>query len=612
MTTERISVGSEMFESYIDNDLYYVDKTSYLKTILLDSYNPANIFIRPRRFGKTLNLNTIASFCNLNYQNPGDKSYQEKYFLDNGRNLAVTQNAYKELRAKFMGEFPVIWISFKDIEGDSYIKALYKILDLIYFLYLDFEFLSDSTKISKSLRENFDYILKFCMNHHANLFREDILVEAELIAGKFLSILALILYKEYSRKVMIFIDEYDVPLQKSLTAKEPYYDKMLAIIRDISSQTFKPGRVEWLYRGLVTGCLKIAHQSIFTGANNFTLNNLNDQTYAGFFGFTLSETEKLLSDCELSLQYETIKEWYDGYRIGDKHLFCPWSVLQFCYKVLNTRDRNSKIEAEPFWVNTSGNDAINIYLENTVNGNFCDDIQRIEKLLNNVPLQIELQEFETYPDIRDEGVDFNSCMTFLLQTGYLTFTEDSPLNGNVFLKIPNNEIFKCFELKLKKLYTKSNPVWLKRGKKLLGHLLANETNDVCSVINQFLTHFISIRNTGHEFYYHGFILGILTMVAQTEGVVLKSEQETGDGYSDIIISNENSGIVVILELKRTENDPAKRRSAAENAAKQIMNKKYFDGFDKSNYAKIYGLGIGFGGKECVVKPLGNLLEISKN
>ncbi|MBQ7738081.1 MAG: AAA family ATPase [Desulfovibrionaceae bacterium] len=583
-----------------------IGKTSNKNVVRTDN-NPAYLFIRPRRFGKTLNLNTIASFCQLNYQKPGDKSYQEKYFLDNGRNLAVAHNSCKDLRDKFMGEFPVIWISFKDIEGDSYIKTLSKMLNLIYCLYLDFEFVEESSKLSKNLRDDFVYTINFCKNNRGKLFTKDLVIEAELIAGNFLSNLALILYKEYGRKVMIFIDEYDVPLQKSLIAKEPYYDKMLAIIRDISSQTFKPGRVEWLYRGIVTGCLKIAHQSIFTGANNFTLNGLDEKKYAGFFGFTRSETEKLLNDCELSPQVNLVKDWYDGYRIGDEHIFCPWSVLRFCNKALQDQ---SSVEPEPFWVNTSGNDIINLYLERTVNGNLPHDIQRMEDLLNDVPQQIIIQDFETYPDIRQKGVSFDTCMTLLLQTGYLTFTDDSPLSKNVFLKIPNREIREYFEQKLAWLYSESNPVWFKRGKKLLDHLLANETNDVCTVINQFLTHFISIRNTGHEFYYHGFLLGILTMVAPIKGVELKSEQETSDGYSDIIISNANSGTIVILELKRAENDDEKRRLAANNAAKQIINKKYVDGFDKSVYTKIYGLGVGFGGKACTIKPLDNLLEMT--
>ena len=414
------------------------------------------------------------------------------------------------------------------------------------------------------------------------------------------------MYKEYHRKVIIFIDEYDVPLQKALLAKDPYYDQMLDIIRAIFSQTFKPGRVEWLYTGIVTGCLKIAHQSIFTGANNFMLYGLDEKAYAGFFGFTRSETEKLLQDCELSAHNETMKKWYDGYRIGDEHLFCPWSVVKFCDKALKELNNVQNMEPEPFWINTSGNDVINLYLERAINDNLSEEIKKMEDLLNNVPQQIIVKDFVTYPDISNIGVDFDTCMTLLLQTGYLTFTDDSALTRKVFLKIPNREIFECFAQKLEMLYSGSNPVWFSRGVQLLSSLLSNDTNNIWTIINQFLTNFISIRNTGSEFYYHGFILGILTMVASRKNVELKSEQETGNGYSDIIISQQSSGTIVILELKKTENDDAKRMSAAKNAVEQILDKKYVDAFDKSVYTKIYGIGVGLGGKACAVKSAGNL------
>ncbi|MBQ7738872.1 MAG: PD-(D/E)XK nuclease domain-containing protein, partial [Desulfovibrionaceae bacterium] len=357
----------------------------------------------------------------------------------------------------------------------------------------------------------------------------------------------------------------------------------------------------------VTGCLKIAHQSIFTGANNFKLNGLDDEKYAGFFGFTRFETEKLLNDCGLAAQAEAVRDWYDGYRIGNEHMFCPWSVLSFCDKALGCQHN---ITPEPFWVNTSGNDAINLYLKNIVNENLTQDIQRMEELLNNVPQEITLQEFERYPDIGKIDVGFDTCMTLLLQTGYLTFTEDSPLHENVFLKIPNKEVLKCFELKLKIIYASSNPAWLDLGEKLFLHLLANEANDAEEILNLLLGQFISIRNSGNELFYHGFMLGLLSMVAARDKIKLESDQETGDGYSDIIISHKQLKTIVIMELKKTENSDKKRLSAAKDATKQIIRKKYVDGFDNTKYLKIYGLGIGFGGKSCAIETLGNLLEMS--
>ncbi|MBQ7738295.1 MAG: PD-(D/E)XK nuclease domain-containing protein, partial [Desulfovibrionaceae bacterium] len=206
--------------------------------------------------------------------------------------------------------------------------------------------------------------------------------------------------------------------------------------------------------------------------------------------------------------------------------------------------------------------------------------------------------------------DFDTCMTFFLKTGYLTFTEDSPLHKNVFLKIPNREIRKCFELRLAHLYDKSNPVWLNRGRKLFLHLFANEANDAKKILNLLLTRFISIRNQGNESFYHDFMLRLLTMVAASDKIKLESDQETGDGYSDIIISHAQLKTIVIMELKKTENNDKNRLSAAKDATKQIIRKKYVDGFDKTKYLKIYGFGIGFGGKSCAIETLGNLLEMS--
>ena len=397
----------------------------------------ANLFIRPRRFGRTLNMQMIKSFCKLNYQNPGDKSYQEELFLDNGRNLAVSSNSYKDLRDNFMGEFPVISVSFKDIQGHSYIKAISNFLDTITDIYFEFEFLANSTKISNIITENFMRDFEFCADTSVDLYKKNNLSRAERIITGFLSRLAMMLYEEYNRRVIVLIDEYDVPLQKSIMAEELYYDKMLSIISAISSTTFKSDGEDWLHTCIATACLNIVYQSIFTGPNNFYLHGLDDQTFAGFFGFTRSETEKFLNDCGLSAQTEVVKDWYDGYRIGDEHILCPWSVISFCDKAL---EEQSNVEPQPFLVNTSGTDAIKSYFKHLVNGNFTRDIQRIDELLNNVPQEITLEVFNTYPDIRKIGVEFDTCMTFFLHTGYLTFTDDSPLYENVFLKIPNREI----------------------------------------------------------------------------------------------------------------------------------------------------------------------------
>ncbi|MDY6466916.1 MAG: AAA family ATPase, partial [Succinivibrio dextrinosolvens] len=345
--------GIENFSTIIEKEAYYVDKTSYLKELFMSTSEVMNaLFIRPRRFGKTLNLNMIKSFCELNYQNPGDKTYQQKLFIDHGRNLAVAGDDYKEFREKIMGEFPVISISFRGVEGNTFQSAVSGLLGIIAELYERFLFLRESVKQSEERIKQFNEIYSFCTNKYNKLSDSDNLNEAIVICGSFLATLAEMLYREYGRKILVIIDEYDVPLQKAVIAEEPYYNKILEIIRKISVTTFKQNPDPWLYKGIVSGCLRVAHQSVFTDANNFTTFGMNDEPYTGFFGFTEEETHKLLADCGLSDKESEVKEWYDGYRFGDKHIYCPWSLINYCYAAT----QKDIYAPQQFWVNTSGND----------------------------------------------------------------------------------------------------------------------------------------------------------------------------------------------------------------------------------------------------------------
>ena len=274
-------------------------------------------------------MSMIKEFCELNYQNPKDKSYQQKLFIDNGRNLAVAGVDYQDLREKIMGEFPVISISFKGVEGNTFDHALSALLKIVAEQYDKFSFLIQSHKQDVDDLKNYKYIKSFSKTKRSKLLEKNNLNEAQEICCSFISTLAEMLYKEYERKVIVMIDEYDVPLQKAVVAKEPYYDEMLEIIRKISVSTFKQSPDPWLYKGIVTGCLRIAYQSVFTDANNFTTYGMNRDPYTGFFGFTKEETEKLLEDSGLSDKADKVREWYDGYRFGDEHIYCPWSLINY-------------------------------------------------------------------------------------------------------------------------------------------------------------------------------------------------------------------------------------------------------------------------------------------
>ena len=335
----KFITGSEDFAEIIDSGAYYVDKTAYLKTIFLSSSEVKNhLFIRPRRFGKTLNMSMIKEFCRLNYQAPGDKSYQQKLFVDNGRNLAVAGDDYRELRDKVMGEHPVISISFKTVEGGSFAAAVSQLLYKFSLIYDEFSFLLKGSRQNTFDIEEYNKNYEFCKIRKNKLHDEVILSEAISIIGTAIPNIASMLYKEYGRQVIVIIDEYDVPLQKEVIAEEPYYNKMLNIIRTISGNTFKKDNEPWLYKGIISGCLRIAHQSVFTDANNFTTYGMTREPYTGFFGFTKDETIKLLSDCGLSDKESEVREWYDGYRFGREHVFCPWSLVSYADAALHGGD----------------------------------------------------------------------------------------------------------------------------------------------------------------------------------------------------------------------------------------------------------------------------------
>ena len=595
--------GEEDFASHILNNGYYVDKTYYLSDLFVKRRGKNALFTRPRRFGKTLNMSMIKAFCELDYKNPGDTSYQQKLFIDNGRNLAVSQDEYKELRDKVMGQVPVIYVSFRGVEGLCFHQAVDKILTKIALLYKYFLFLADSKKIPQAQKDLFLSIYNFCFKHKGKLQNDALLDTAISYCGTFIPTLADMLYTEFGRQVLILIDEYDVPLQKAVVAKEPYYDEMLAIIRDISVNTFKQDPDAWLYKGIITGCLKIAHQSVFTDANNFTTFNVNDELYSSFFGFTQEETDKILCDFGVESKRDEIKKWYNGYRFGNDYVYCPWSLMEYCFSLTDGND-----EPKPFWVNTSGNDIITLYTKNSIEANDADNIQKLQDLMDGKSVLIKLSEFSVYPDIK-QGMSFDTFCTMMLQTGYVTFDENSKLLEYVSVKIPNYEVRQAFETKFSCLYSNDNDSWKDEGFKLLDALMGNDIDKAQAIINSVLRTYISIRHSGSEQYYHGLMQGLLISAAQKNNIKVLDESESGIGYSDIILKDFMHKRAVILEFKRASDEDLCLRTANE-ATEQIIKKRYADLFD-TQYTQVYGIGIGFCRKYCEIASLGNIAKQAK-
>ena len=602
LSKEVVLTGTEEFSELIESGAYYVDKTSFLKELFMGNSLAKNpLFLRPRRFGKTLNMSMIKEFCELNYQNPKDKSRQQRLFIDNGRKLAVAGDDYKELREQFMGEFPVISFSFKGIEGTTFKQALSQIIFKIAGLYERFAFLSQSTKLSQDDIQQFLHYKKFCKTTSGSFNSDELLDQALFISGTFIPVLASLLFKEYGKKVIVIIDEYDVPLQKAVSAQTPYYDKMLELIKQISVNTFKQEADPWLYKGVISGCLKIAHQSVFTDANNFSIYDQDTEPYTDFFGFTEEETEKMLCDCGFSDRKDEVRKWYDGYRFGNKHMYCPWSVSNYCSDALSSTNP----EPKPYWVNTSGNDIITLFTKYSISARQAQNIDCLQRLMNGESVAIELREFTTYPKIQ-EHISFDDFLTMLLHTGYVTFAEDSPFYGKVKVKIPNKEIYECFRVKFEDIFSNQNSAWSAQAEKLLDFLMTNKIQEAKALINSLLKQFISIRNSGSELYYHGFMLGLLSIAAASRGIECKDETETGSGFADLVLKSFIDKTSVIIELKKGERSFTGSYDAAKAAACQIQKKNYAQALINEKCPLIYGIGIGFVGKECEIVSLGNL------
>ena len=610
MHFNSLSAGKEDFAGIMESGGYYVDKTPYLKELFMGINRGSNeLILRPRRFGKTLSLSMIYEFCRLDCQNVGDLSRQKRLFLSHEHPLAVAAQEYRELRERFMGQIPVIFVSFREIEGHDFKSALSSFLNVIASLYDDFIFLAGSTRQTVANREKLLDYYNFSKRNNRKLNNDDLVFEAKAIASDFIPALATMLYREYDRQVLILIDEYDVPLQKSVTAPQPYYDDMLEIIRKLCVTTFKQVRDPWLLKGIVTGCLRVAHQSVFTGANNFVTSGMDSAAYAALCGFTREETHRLLCDMSLESKESEVREWYDGYRFGPEHIYCPWSLMNYCAQTLSEapsgREASASTEPASYWVGVSSNDIIELYVRNRLASEAERDLELMQRLLDGQEVEATLQDFTTYPDLTT-GVSFDEFATMLLQTGYLTFTEDSPQRGKVTLKIPNREVKCAFTTRIASVYNDRRSQWWQTVINMAQALIDHQTEQARELINTLLSTFISVHDPAYEGFYHAFIQGVLAPAAADLNYKIVSQRESGSGYYDLALYHRNRRKAVIMEFKKSDGKYKHMVKAAQSAADQIIRRDYARQFIEDGYREVYGLGIAFGGKGCELIDLGNL------
>ena len=561
---KKFPIGIDGFEKIRTNDFYYVDKTLFIKE-LLQNWGEVNLFTRPRRFGKTLNMSMLKCFFEIG---------SEPALFDG---LKIVQE--KELCEKYMGRFPVIFISLKSVGGLQYDSAVAALRTVIGNEAGRFRFLRESPMLDEADINSYNQLVNVDAKGSSRYaIPDDALIDS-------LKTLSQLLEKHYGQKVILLIDEYDVPLDKAF--QKGYYDEMVSLIRSLFDNALKTN--DSLYFAVLTGCLRISKESIFTGLNNPKVHTISDVRYDEYFGFTNADIDELLEFYGLSAYKDTIKGWYDGYHFGDTDVYCPWDVINYCDELLaapNTPPKN-------YWANTSGNDLIRRMLKNAS----LTTKNEVEELLNGGQITKRIKQELTYREVDDS---IENVWSVLYATGYLTGMNVEQEAADIFrLWIPNGEIQKLFYELVEDWFREVTRSDTARISRFCGAFPAGDTDTIQEMLSDYLWDSISVRDTAvrrnmKENFYHGMLLGLLQ---SQDSWLVKSNAETGEGYSDIFIQTpERVGIVI--ELKYA--DDGNLEKACREALKQIEEKKYAQGLKRRSMKKIIRYGIAFYEKECMV------------
>ena len=605
-----LPVTGDTFAEIREKNRYYVDKTPYLKTVFsedeaVDDKSLINgttvlLLTRPRRFGKTLLMNMFESFLNINYEKPGDTTIHQSYFKDT--KIFEEQKFCK----KYMGQFPVISITLKDVLGDDFESAYLKLAEVVSAKANEFSFLKESPYLNEMEKAKFNLLCD-------EIYLKKADKQAISYVTSAIKSLSLMLYKHFNKQVYILIDEYDVPLAK---AQEHGYHKdmvtlmtsFLGFLKDPQKDPEKKTSI--ISKVILTGCLKVAKNSIFTGVNNLKVNTVTseNENLTGIIGFTKEETLKTLQDYEMGDFKDVVKNNYDGYKFYDKEMFCPWDVLNFIDEnfTKNQKGQKNKVDAANYWAGSSSNTSLYEYL-----GFLTDsDNQKMQDLVDGNSISFILNETMNYDCLSKH--DTNDFWSLLLHTGYLTLdwektdedelVKDNSSNKEVYVRIPNLEIQKCFKEDIQKRFG-SEFIRLNLHNKLVQAFACGKQVEITNIFFDMLQKYVSIRDTATkaplENYYHGFINGIFT---SCEKLVSEyhSNYEAGNGYPDITFKAERNTKAVIIEIKATTNDEEMDELAAKALA-QIEDKNYALPFTKqSKITEIYAYGIVFCKKDCLV------------
>ena len=562
----KLPVGIENFEKIRRDGFYYVDKTGLIEQ-LLNNWGEVNLFTRPRRFGKTLNMSMLKCFFEIGT----DQSLFE--------GLYISKN--KALCDAYMGKYPVISISLKGVNADSYENARSLLKRIVI----------EEAKMHRIIMSGnrLDDIDKAeYMSLVTGEMGEDTLVYS-------MKTLTVLLEKYYEKKVIVLIDEYDVPLAKA--NENGYYDQMVLLVRNLFENVLKTNSS--LKFAVLTGCLRVAKESIFTGLNNFKTNSILDEEYDETFGFVDDEVKEMLHYYGQDTHYETVKEWYDGYRFGNADVYCPWDVINYC----DAHRRNPMLPPENYWTNTSGNDVLKHFIESAgaAKGLAKTDLER---LVNGEIVEKDIREDLTYNELY---ASMDNLWSTLFMAGYLT--HKGRVDTKRFrLAVPNREIRNIITEQVLALFKQN----VEKDGQLLNDfctaLSDGHTDEVERLFSEYMKKTISVRDTFarkelKENFYHGLLLGILGFKA---GWSVMSNRESGNGFSDIMIMIDDAEIGIVIEVKYAESHDLE--AVCKDALKQMIDKRYAEYFEQQGIKKILKYGIACRVKECKVMLEENLFQ----
>ena len=552
-----VAVGDENFDEIRKAGLYYVDKTELLYDLAGREDHKVTLFTRPRRFGKTLNMSMMESFFDIN---------RDSRAVFEGLDIM----SHEEFCASWMNQYPVLSVSFKDVDGLDFEKAYAKLCTVIADLCKKFEKLPDCDGINGADAEIFERLM------YQRASEADVQNALKTIMRMMRAV--------YGKPVILLIDEYDVPLAKASeknTAQNRYYVQMLDVIKGMLSIALKTN--EYLKFAVITGCLRIARESIFTGTNNFASYSVLDSRFSRYFGFTQQEVEKMLAAAGLSDHADIIREWYDGYVIGNTSVYCPWDAASYVSALLYDLDT----EPKNYWRNTSSNGVIRDF----VNHSDWGIPDKFETIMNGGTITVTVSDELTYDTLHESE---QNLWSILLMTGYLTKADPAARGETVALKIPNKEIAGIFEDTVIKLFTES--LDNSKQKDLMAAFWNEDIEGATQKLNGFLWDTISYHDY-HEDYYHAFMAGLFVGL----GYSVDSNKESGLGRFDIRAKDRRNRRIMILEVKKADS-AAGMSAACDEALKQIVDKGYARTIE-SGYEKVICYGIAFFRKTAMIKKL---------